>query len=225
MSRPYELLIFDWDGTLADSAGAIVGGMQLAIAELGLPPRSDRQIREMIGLGFEDAVQRLYPELPFDELMQRFGRYARTAPPQRHDGGPAEAPLFEGALAALEALHREGYRIAIATGKSRRSLERSLRHHPGLAVLLSCSRCADETTSKPDPHMLRELLELEDLAPQRALMIGDTEYDIAMAAALRMPALGVACGVHDRERLRSAGAVDLLDHVGELPAWLAQREA
>lgn len=226
MSRRYDLLIFDWDGTLADSAASIVEGMQAAIVTLGLPARSDRQIRELIGLGFDDAVQRLFPELEFAALRGMLENYRRhLLAGGRTASGPAEAPLFAGALEALRALHGAGYRLAVATGKSRSSLKRSFLRHPELQALMSSSRCADECACKPDPAMLHELLALEDVAPERALMIGDTEYDVLMARAARVPALGVACGVHEGERLVQAGALALIEHVGALPLWLQGRGA
>jgi phosphoglycolate phosphatase len=110
----------------------------------------------------------------------------------------------------------------VATGKSRRGLERSLRHHAEVRQLLVGSRTADETASKPDPLMLRELLEAEDLRAGEALMIGDTDYDMDMAAAIGMPGAAVLCGVHDAERLRATGTAVLLEDVSGLPAWLAR---
>ncbi len=223
MKRPYELLVFDWDGTLADSAALIVSGMQRAIAELKLPARSDAQIRELIGLGFYDAMERLFPEFTPDDIHKALEDYRRLLVGGGHHHGPAEAPLFDGALHALRALRGSGYRLAVATGKSRASLERSLVRHPEVRELISSSRCADESAAKPDPAMLHELLELEDLAPQQALMVGDTEYDVVMACAARMPAVGVACGVHEHGRLREAGALEILSDVGALGAWLETR--
>lgn len=220
--RPFDLLIFDWDGTLADSAAQIVAGMQRAIVELKLPARTDPQIRELIGLGFHDAMARLFPEFAPEDVQKALEDYRRLLVGGGHAaGGPAEAPLFDGALAALQALHGTGYRIAVATGKSRSSLRRSLVRHPEVQALLSSSRCADETAPKPDPLMLRELLEQEDVPAARALMVGDTEYDVAMAHACAMPVLGVSCGVHDCDRLRQAGAVALIEQVRHLPQWLA----
>lgn len=212
----YQLLIFDWDGTLSDSAGQIVRAMQFAIHGLKLPARSDESIRELIGLGLNEALGRLYPEIELDELRKLLDGYRA----QWLSEGAGEAPLFAGAQEALTELHAQGYRIAIATGKSRRGLDRSLKHHFALSQLVSSSRCADETLSKPDPLMLRELLEQEDLRPQDAIMIGDTEYDAAMARAIGMDALGVTCGVHDGGRMQRAGAGALLDGVHALPQWL-----
>ncbi|MBL6751870.1 MAG: HAD-IA family hydrolase [Nevskia sp.] len=216
----YSMLIFDWDGTLADSAAPMVAAMQDAIAALGLPPRSDQAIRELIGLGAVDGMRLLFPELPVQEvlalLMQHRQRSGGQAVNQAHD-----APLFEGAHDALQALHREGYALAIATGKHRQGLERSLGAHAYLRELLRASRCADETLPKPDPLMLRELLDEAGLQPEQALMIGDTEYDVAMARALGMPALGVACGVHEPGRLLRAGAGAVLADVKSVPLYLA----
>ncbi|AXQ29131.1 HAD family hydrolase [Solimonas sp. K1W22B-7] len=217
--RP-QLLIFDWDGTLADSAAAIVQTMQVAIRALSLPTRDDKTIRELIGLGMNDVLTRLFPELELDALKALLERYRAQWVTET-----AEAPLFPGALEALEALHGQGYRLAVATGKSRRGLDRSLRHHAEIRCLLVGSRTADETASKPDPLMLRELLEAEDLKADQALMIGDTEYDMAMAAAIGMPCAGVLCGVHDAARLRLFSPAVLLEDVSGLPAWLTASTA
>ncbi len=212
---PYKLLIFDWDGTLADSAGMIVRAMQGAIRGLGLPPRADQAIAELIGLGLNEALMRLYPEFQLAELKRLLDGY-RTK--WLSEGG--EADLFAGALDALRGLHQQGYAIAIATGKSRRGLQRSLEHHRDIGALIVSSRCADETASKPDPRMLREIVDELSLAPEEALMIGDTDYDVEMATRLRMPALGVTCGVHEPGRLKAAGALALVENVSSVPGWL-----
>jgi phosphoglycolate phosphatase len=221
MARPYELIVFDWDGTLADSAALIVGGMQRAIGELKLPARTDAQIRELIGLGFHDAMGRLYPEFAPEDVTRALEDYRRllVAGGQVHYG-PAEAPLFEGTLDVLRELKAAGYRLAVATGKSRASLHRSFLKHPEVHVLIDSSRCADESAAKPDPLMLHELLALEDLPPDAALMVGDTEFDVQMARSARMPSVGVSCGVHECGRLRDAGALDIIDSVAHLGDWL-----
>lgn len=212
-----RLLIFDWDGTLADSAAQIVAAMQGAIGTLGLPERDDESIRELIGLGLSEGLQKLYPELETTWLHRLLDGFRAKWLAE----GAGEAPLFAGARDAIESLHAAGYAIAIATGKSRRGLDRSLRHHHELRQWVVNSRCGDETASKPDPLMLKELLSEEGLMPAQALMIGDTEYDAAMAHAIGMPALGVACGVHLPERILKAGARASIAGVRELPAWLA----
>ncbi|MEK6805682.1 MAG: HAD-IIIA family hydrolase [Pseudomonadota bacterium] len=214
--KRFELLIFDWDGTLVDSESMIVATMQAAIGELNLPPRTDAQIGELIGLGLHDVLERLYPGLDQAHLHKLYDGYRIRFMSQ----GINDAPLFPGAEATLKKLHDEGYQLAIATGKSRRGLDRSLKLHTGIGALISHSRCADETASKPDPLMLRELLEETGFEPAQALMVGDTEYDMAMAKSIGMTALGVTCGVHDPERLLKTGAVAVIETVRELPGWL-----
>ncbi len=218
--RRFDLIIFDWDGTLADSAAQIVTSMQGAIAALNLPPRSDHEIRDLIGLGMNDVLTRLFPELNVDDLMRLLGAYRERFLSNQ----PPEAPLFAGALAALEKLSGQGYLLAVATGKSRAGLRRSFAHHTRVRELMSSSRTADETASKPDPLMLKELLEEFELPPERALMVGDTEYDAGMAAALNMPMAGVECGVHNGERLRQFGAEVVLEYAAHLPVWLARSQ-
>lgn len=217
--RRYDLLIFDWDGTLSDSAQLIANAMQGAIAALKLPPRSDQQIRELIGLSLDDGMRRLFPELPAADVMNLLSGYRKQwlSPT---GGGMAEPPLFTGADTALEALQQSDYLLAVATGKSRVGLDRSFRHFGSLRSRFMVTKTADETAAKPNPLMLTEILGEMGVAPERALMIGDTEYDAAMASAIGMPALGVACGVHDSARIRAAGAMAVIDSVKELPEWL-----
>lgn len=214
--RQFDLLIFDWDGTLADSAAHIVSTMQDAIAALNLPMRRDEQIRDLIGLGMSDVLHRLFPELDQAGLAALLDGYR-----QRFFSAHAyEAPLFEGAQEALQQLFEQGHLLSVATGKSRRGLNRSLQAHDALNRLLVASRTADETAPKPDPLMLRELLFEFDIEPRRALMIGDTEYDAQMARAIGVPMVGVTCGVHGAERLLDGGAQAVIDDVARLPAWL-----
>lgn len=212
----YDLLIFDWDGTLANSEGLIVRSMQGAIAELGLPPREDAAIGQLIGLGLAEGMQQLYPEIETDELIRLLMSYRATFIGQ----GPQEAPLFSGAESTLTQLADAGFSLAVATGKSRPGLNRSLKHHAALRPLFAATRTADETANKPDPLMLRELLDHFDVPAARALMIGDTEYDAAMARAIGMPMLGVSCGVHAPQRILAAGAMAMIDSVSALPRWL-----
>jgi phosphoglycolate phosphatase len=218
--KPYDLLIFDWDGTLADSAGEIVANMQRAISALELPPRADHQIAEMIGLGFADGLKQIYPEIDTPKLMALLHEYRQRTPNSAY-----AAALFAGVAETLSHLRDHGYLLAIATGKPRAALQRSLAAHPQLQPHFSLTRCADETANKPDPLMLREILAETGIAAGRALMIGDTEYDAAMATAIGMPTLGVACGVHDAGRQRRAGALAVVESVRAVPAWLAARSS
>lgn len=217
--REWAVLAFDWDGTLVDSAPAIVADVQRVIADLRLPARSDKQIADLIGLDILDGFKRLYPELKFVSLLKRLMAY-RTGRPARS----SVAPLFAGAEPALQALRAAGYRLGVATGRQRRSLDQELATHAGVAQLFTWTRCADETRAKPHPAMLNSLCAEAGVDPERMLMIGDTEYDIAMARAADVAAVGVATGSHDGGRLMQAGALVVLPSVAELPAWLdAQR--
>jgi phosphoglycolate phosphatase len=215
MGRQYDLIVFDWDGTLMDSARHIVTAMQHAIRGLSLPARSDEQLRELIGLGLNDAFARLYPELNTAATLQLLSQYRHhfLKPPL------SEAVLFAGVRETLTQLCANGYRLAVATGKSRRGLDRAL-DETGLRPFFTATRCADECKSKPDPQMLEEILWECEVETSRTLMVGDTEYDVAMARSVGVAALGVACGVHAPERLTRAGAHCVLPSVASLQAWL-----
>jgi phosphoglycolate phosphatase len=216
MARPFDLIVFDWDGTLMDSAGHIVAAMEYAINGLGLPAREPEKIRELIGLGLHDALGRLFPELDPASTAALLEQY------RQHFVNPpvAEAILFAGVQETLHALRDGGYRLAIATGKSRRGLDRVLKQ-TGLVELFETTRCADESASKPDPQMLEEILWQTDVTAGRALMVGDTEYDVAMARQIGVAAVGVGWGVHSHERMRQAGAFHVLADVPALPGWLS----
>lgn len=218
-ARRFDLLIFDWDGTLADSESLIVSSMQAAIRDLSLPPRDDAAIGQLIGLGLAEGMQLLYPEIDTEELIRLLMSYRAKFVGQGHN----EAPLFANVEAVLAELLQIGHQLAVATGKSRPGLDRSLRHHAVLKPLFVATRTADETANKPDPLMLRELLEELGVPAERALMIGDTEYDAQMARAIGMPMLGVTCGVHEPGRILAAGAMGLVGSVSDLPAWLQGR--
>lgn len=214
MTRPYDLIVFDWDGTVMDSAAHIVLTMQRAIHDLRLPTRRPERMRELIGLGLEDVLRRLFPRQDPARLRALLTAYRRryTAP----DG--TSAP-FAGAAEALAALRGQGYQLAVATGKSRRGLARNLEE-TGLAGYFCASCCADEATPKPAPDILEAILLRTATEPERALVVGDTEYDMAMAAGAGVAAVGVACGVHDGGRLLAAGAQVVLPDVAALPGWL-----
>ena len=212
----FELIIFDWDGTIVDSAAQIVSAMQGAILELDLPKRSDKEISELIGLGLPDAIGRLFPELPTSSVMSMLEGY------RRHWGHAIDnpAPLFTGMRELMDDLRKAGRIVCVATGKSRKGLDRSLRDS-GLAGVFAHTRCADETASKPDPLMLTELLADTGISLDQSVMIGDTEYDMHMAQALGMVGLGVDWGVHTDERLLASGAEAVCRSVDELRAALS----
>jgi len=213
----YELIVFDWDGTLMDSEGRIVTCMQRAAADTGFARPEDAEVREIIGLSLEKAVAQLFESADGQSVQQITDAY------REHwlgDDVPHSA-LFPHANEVIETLGQDGYLLAIATGKSRRGLDKVL-NECGLGPKFHASRCADEAFSKPHPQMLEEILVDLNTTAERALVIGDTEYDMQMAANARVDALGVSYGVHSGERLLEHGAKRVLHGLDELPAWLAQ---
>ncbi len=218
MTADFKLIIFDWDGTLMDSAQHIVTNMLTAIDALGLPSRKPEQISELIGLGLKDAFSRLYEDLDPRETAELLMRYRQGYAQVSQDS----SMLFDGVEETLSDLRDAGYRLAVATGKSRAGLERALRHS-GIQDMFELTRCADESADKPHPQMLFDILAQLNCAAEGALMIGDTEYDMHMAANAEVKAVAVGCGVHTHDRLHAAGALEILPDVAALPTWLAQK--
>lgn len=215
--RRYDLLIFDWDGTLMDSVGQIVSAMQRAIQDIGLPERSPEQLRDLIGLGLNDTVNRLFPGVDPQRLRSWLSAYRK-----RYFSPASRALLFAAVDDTLAELQYAGYELTVATGKGRRGLDEAL-NHTGIGAYFSCTRCADQSMPKPAPDMVDEILLRTATLPERALVIGDTEYDMAMARAAGVAAVGVACGVHDAQRLHASGAEAVLTSVAALPTWLAEQ--
>jgi phosphoglycolate phosphatase len=213
----YKLIVFDWDGTLMDSEGRIVASMEKAIGAAGLAPLPPEQIRDIIGLGLLEAVQTLLPaETPTvqEGVVEHYRNHYLSS-----QGEPT--PLFPGADVVVRELERQDYLLAVATGKSRRGLNRSLQES-GLAECFQATRCADEAFSKPHPQMLLEIMDELGTIPVETLMIGDTAYDMLLAANAGAHALAVDYGVHSRERLMEHGALDCLGDVREIPDWLSR---
>ena len=212
--RQVKLLVFDWDGTLADSEALIVGAMEAAIAQLQYQARSKAQIRDVIGLGLVEAAQALFPDMERDhhELLGNCYRqhYAKCA---------HETLLFPDVSETLRSLQQCEYGMAIATGKSRKGLDHSLRQ-TGLEGFFHVTRCADETCSKPHPRMLHEILDELDIQTHHAVMIGDSEYDMQMALNAGMPSIAVSYGVHESTRLLQYKPLACLDSLAELLNWL-----
>lgn len=215
MNKKYQLIVFDWDGTLMDSEARIVTCMQQAARDTLLPVPSNAAARDIIGLGLTEAVQRLFPDAPMRSLEALIEAYRRHW--LGNDIQPAA--MFEGARELIEDLHRAGHLLAVATGKSRRGLDKVL-DESGLVALFHASRCADETFSKPHPQMLQEILIDLDTPPEAAVVVGDTEYDMQMARNAGVDALGVAHGVHATERLLANGAIACFDDLFGLAGWL-----
>ncbi len=220
MNAPPRLVVFDWDGTLVDSAERIVGACVAALADCGLPAPAAASVRELIGLGLEETFAALLPGAAVDLRARVVARYRELWAL----GAARPSPAFEGVHDTLAALERHGMLLAVATGKSRRGLDRELRLH-GLDRAFVASRCADESPSKPHPGMLLELLDELAVAPGEALMVGDTEYDMVMARSAGVPAVAVRCGVHDEARLQRFAPRAVIDHVRDLPAWMGLGQA
>jgi phosphoglycolate phosphatase len=214
VSKRYDLLIFDWDGTLMDSAATIVACIQQASADLGWPVPSREAASHIIGLGLKEAVEALFPGMPADEHPKLVERYRFHYLGQDH-----EIQLFEGARELIQELHGRGFLLAVATGKARRGLDRAFGHS-GLEPYFHASRTADETFSKPHPAMIEELLAELMVPPERALMIGDTSHDLDMARNAGIDSLAAGYGAHPAERLAECNPVALCGDFAELAAWL-----
>lgn len=214
MAKRFDLLVFDWDGTLLDSAGAIVAAIQAACCDLELPEPSDERARHVIGLGLGEALRHAVPELPEQRYPQMVDRYRHHYLSRDH-----ELRLFDGAAELVAELAGAGFALAVATGKSRVGLDRALKAS-GLGAYFQASRCADECFSKPHPQMLEELMQEFSVAPERTLMIGDTTHDLQMALNAGVASLGVAYGAHPAAALDALAPLARLQKVEELAAWL-----
>lgn len=214
--KPYDLLIFDWDGTLMDSTTRIVACLREGIRQAGLPARDDNQLRHIIGLGLREAVDFLYPGTMNNGLKQRMMDVYRH---QFMHANTTPSALFEGVEAMLDALEKQGYLLAVATGKTRHGLN-SVLQELGMESRFHSSRCADETKSKPDPCMLLEILGDLDVEQGRALMIGDTQFDIEMAHNAGVAAVAVAQGAHTQDKLQQKSPMVILERVTYLLSWL-----
>ena len=209
----YGLLVFDWDGTIIDSARTIAECIRLAAGDLGLDVPTKEQASHVIGLGLQDALRYAVPQLRSEQMSEFVARYRYHFLMREDSMG-----LFDGMRELLE-WQRQQRRLSIATGKSRRGLDRALAS-TGLAPCFLASRCADETHPKPHPAMLLELMEELDVAPEAVLMIGDTSHDLEMARAAGVDSLAVTYGAHPEAGLRACGPKGCVSSVAELRAWL-----
>lgn len=212
--KRYDLIVFDWDGTLMDSAGAIVRAIQAASRDLELPVPDEARARHVIGLGLADALHHAVPELPEARYPEMVERYRHHYLSRDH-----ELVLFAGVEAMLAELSAAGHWLAVATGKSRIGLDRALAHS-GLGALFHASRCADECFSKPHPQMLDELMAEFAVVPERVVMIGDTSHDLLMAGNAGVDALAVCYGAHPKDHLLEHEPLACLHSVEELAQWL-----
>lgn len=217
----YDLLIFDWDGTLADSIGRIVEAMRQAADLSGRPVRDDLAIKGIIGLGLPEAIRTLYPDITGNDLIDFRQHYADSYMAMDND---VPSPLFQGVVESIEGFRAEGYKLAVATGKARRGLNRVLKAHDWLDYF-DITRAADETASKPDPLMLHEILQHCGVHPERALMVGDSSFDLLMARNAGMDSVAVGYGAQTLDSLREFEPRLAIESFPELRAWLGDRSA
>ena len=210
---PYKLLVFDWDGTIIDSASTIAECIRDASRELGLAVPDTERARHVIGLGLQDALSKAVPDLAAQHYPEFVAAYRKHFIVRKDS-----MQLFDGMRELLDELSRS-HILAVATGKSRRGLDRDLEFH-SLKPLFAGSRCADETNPKPHPAMLMELMSELAMAEKQTLMIGDTSHDMEMAHAARVDALAVTYGAHPEAGLRACSPLHCVADVQSLAAWL-----
>ena len=214
-ARNFDLIVFDWDGTVMDSTAVIVSCIQESARDLGLPVPAKSIANYVIGLGLKDALQHAVPELAEADYPKLVERYVAHWRAREHD-----LILFDGMRELLADLKAREFLLGVATGKSRGGLDRALMAG-GLTGAFDWTRCADETHSKPHPQMLLDLMERFDVPPERTLMIGDTTHDSQMAHNAKVCAVSVTYGAHPRAELETLQPVAMVESVEELHAWLA----
>ena len=216
MSRRYELIVWDWDGTLMDSTPTIVKCIQDACRDLALPVPEDSVASHVIGLGIQESLRKACPTVSVEDHYKLIDRFRFHYLTKDH-----ELSLFEGARELLYQLKDRGHLLAVATGKSRKGLNRSLGFHQ-LEKLFDDSRTPDESRSKPHPGMLLELSESLMVPMERVLMIGDTTHDLGMANAAGADAIGVTYGAHPEHVLKTENPLACVKNFAELSTWLAK---
>lgn len=212
----YELIIFDWDGTLMDSENKIVRCFEKAAADVGIEYPGDEAVRNIIGLGLKESL---------DVLLPHENQQVRESVVEQYrvhflEQDNTEMPLFDGVEDGLDILLAAGYQLAVATGKARRGLSRVLSE-TGLEDRFTATRCSDEALSKPHPRMVHDILAVTGVASERAIVVGDTVYDIQMARNAETDALAVCYGVHDRARLIAERPVDCVVNFEAVVEWFS----
>jgi phosphoglycolate phosphatase len=214
MPKQYDFIVFDWDGTLVDSTQAIVESVQLASVDAGLPVPSDEAARGIIGLELGAAIAALFDDLTGEQLQYLVERYRYHYLVRDH-----AVPLFEGVADAMKELESQGFMLGVATGKTRRGLERAMAN-TALKPHFMATRCADECHSKPHPQMLEELMDELGVQAERTLMVGDTQYDLQMARNAKVDSLAVSYGAQPLESLLPHAPLAHFDRFTKLHQWL-----
>jgi phosphoglycolate phosphatase len=214
LPREIRLIVFDWDGTLMDSEEQIVSCLRAVIHDLSLEPLDDETLRNVIGLGLREAVDALVPGQDEGFCQTFVDRY------RDHWFNSAGSSLFAGVGDMLEAFRQQQLLLGVATGKSRRGLDRVLEE-TGLASRFDATRCADEAPSKPHPQMLLDLMDQLGVTPAQTIMVGDTEYDMEMATNAGAAKIAVTTGVHSEQRLSRHAPLVCLRRISDMPAWIS----
>ncbi|UYZ84672.1 HAD-IA family hydrolase [Entomomonas sp. E2T0] len=211
----YKLAIFDWDGTLLDSINLIVNSIHVTAKDFGLPVLDNQSVKNIIGLRLDNAVSKLYPELSPKQLTEYLENYAKNFVEMEK----TTPNLYPNVLETLQKLQQNDYLLAIATGKSRKGLDRILGALE-LTNFFDATRCADETAGKPNPKMLNELLDYFGLNNKQAVMVGDASFDLQMANNANMDSIAVSYGAQSVEALKSYSPLTIIDQFDELPKYL-----
>ena len=215
-ARQFDLIAFDWDGTLFDSTAIITRCIQLAVADVGGTVPSDKEASYVIGLGLMQALAHAAPDVPKEKYPELGARYKHHYVSHQHD-----ISLFGGVLPMLRALRARQHLLAVATGKSRSGLNEALQAVE-LRGLFDATRTADETAGKPHPRMLHELMAELGVAPERVLMIGDTTHDLQLALNAGCASVGVSYGAHEPAAFVDLKPRSIVHSVAELHAWLVE---
>jgi phosphoglycolate phosphatase len=212
--RQFDLIAFDWDGTLYDSTQIIVRCIQAAVADVGGVVPSDLQAGYVIGMALMPALAHAAPDVPHEKYPLLGERYRHHYAKHHND-----LSLFDGILPLLQTLRESQHLLTVATGKSRKGLDEALLQ-VALRGMFDGSRTADETAGKPDPRMLHELMAEFGVSPERTLMIGDTSHDLQMAHNAGCASLAVSYGAHGADGLEQFGPLAVVHSVPELREWL-----
>lgn len=215
MARQFDLIAFDWDGTLFDSTAAIALSIQDAVRDVGGTVPSLAQAKYVIGMSLQSALRHAAPDVPDEQMLALTNRY-RLHYLKRQQ----EVTLFDGVLELLDQLTASGHLLAVATGKNRRGLDEVL-DSTLLKGRFHASRTADETAGKPHPLMLQELMAELDVAPERLLMVGDTTHDLQMAVNAGCASVGVSYGAHHHDGFGPFNPLYVAHSVAELQRWMA----
>ena len=212
----YKLIVFDWDGTLMDSIAKIVACMRISIKQVRLPHRDDSKLRDIIGLGLQEAITSLYPDITTVEYESLVDCY------RNHFLFKDDTPsvLFSGAHEMMADLNKQGYYLAVATSKGRVGLDLVL-NETNMGAHFHATRCADEAFSKPHPKMLLDIMDELGVDADETLMVGDTEYDLQMAQNARCDSLGISHGVHPASRLEKLDPVACVEDLHAMRNWFA----